>query len=443
MTVHGGTRPWRERLARLDWRLVFVASLALHLGALAVRGSPYTRTENLKAGFALAEKGYLGDPFYRPTGPTAHLSPVYPVVVGAVHSITRNEPRTVKILSLIGALVSACCAVMLLPLARRMRLPEGSGVLAALLWCVPFFSWVELGGEHETMFTTFAVLATLLVLFSLLDRPRLSARQGGALGAVTGAAAHFSPLALPMVLAATTLGVLSRWRSLTVRPGFVIGFFSALLIVVAPYTIRNRLVMGSTFFIRDNLGLELAVSNADDARAIAEANRIPGAAMDRHPFITAAEAVRMRAMGEVAYNKSRQREALAWIGSHPAEFMRLTAERAGYLLFPFSGRAYQRALAGALTIGMLVGLVLLWRSGERATVAVVAGAIVGYEVIYLFVQHDVRYVYPMLWLESLVAASVPARLLLHNGPALPLRPLPPSTAMPEVERSFHDVAGRT
>jgi hypothetical protein len=111
------------RLARLDWRLVFVASLALHLGALAVRRTSFTRTENLATGFTLAEKGYLGDPFIRPTGPTAHVSPVYPVVVGAVQSMTRNETRTVTILSLIGALVSACSAVMLIPLARRMHLP--------------------------------------------------------------------------------------------------------------------------------------------------------------------------------------------------------------------------------------------------------------------------------------------------------------------------------
>ena len=68
-------------------------------------------------------------------------------------------------------------------------------------------------------------------------------------------------------------------------------------------------------------------------------------------------------------------------------------------------------IAAVLTFGALVGLVLLWRSGQRVTVAIVAGAIAGYEVIYLFVQHDVRYVYPMLWVQSLVAASVPARLL--------------------------------
>jgi hypothetical protein len=119
----------------------------------------------------------------------------------------------------------------------------------------------------------------------------------------------------------------------------------------------------------------------------------------------------MRAMGEVAYNKSRMREAQAWIRTHPSGFLRLTAQRAGYLLAPYSRRPYQRAIATMLTIGLLVGLVVLWRAGERVTVAAVVGALAGYQFIYLFVQHDVRYVYSMLWIESLVAASVPARLL--------------------------------
>jgi len=400
-----------ERLDRIDWRVVFVAALALHLAALAVRHTSYTRTENLRAGVTLAEKGYLGDPFIRPTGPTAHVSPVYPVVVAAVQSVTHDEPRTVTILSIIGAIVSACNVAMLLPLARRMRLPPGAGVLAALVWVAPLFAWIELGGEHETTFTTAAVLGTLLVVFSMLSRAELAARDGAMLGAVTGVAAHFSPLLLPMVVGAMTLGGLARWRALRLRPTFVVAFVAALVVVVTPYTIRNRVVMGSTFFIRDNLGLELAVSNADDARPTAEANAQPGSAMDRHPFISVDAAERMRAMGEVAYNKSRMREALAWIESHPSGFLTLTAQRAGYLLVPYSRRSYQRAIATVLTIGLLVGLVALWRAGERVTVAAVVGALAGYQVIYLFVQHDVRYVYSMLWLESLVAASVPALLL--------------------------------
>ena len=400
-----------EWLDRIDWRVVFVAALALHLAAQALRSTSYTRTENLRVGVTLAEKGYLGDPFILPTGPTAHVSPVYPVVVATVQSLTHDEDRTVAILGLIGAIVSAGNVAMLIPLARRMRLPPGAGALSALLWVAPLFAWIELGAEHETVFTTAAVLATLLVVFTMLARAQLEGREGAMLGAVTGVAAHFSPLLLPMVVGAMTLGGLARWRTLRLRPTFVVAFVAALIVVIAPYTIRNRAVMGSTFFIRDNLGLELAVSNADDAKPTAEANVEPGSAMERHPFISPDAARRMHAMGEVAYNKSRMREAQAWIRTHPSGFLRLTAQRAGYLLAPYSRRPYQRAIATMLTIGLLVGLVVLWRAGERVTVAAVVGALAGYQFIYLFVQHDVRYVYSMLWIESLVAASVPARLL--------------------------------
>jgi hypothetical protein len=416
-----------EWLDRIDWRVVFVAALALHLAAQALRSLSYTRTENLRVGVTLAEKGYLGDPFILPTGPTAHVSPVYPVVVAAVQSLTHDEDRTVAILGLIGAIVSAGNVAMLLPLARRMRLPPSAGALAALLWVAPLFAWIELGAEHETTFTTAAVLATLLVVFSMLARAQLAGREGAMLGAVTGVAAHFSPLLLPMVVGAMTLGGLARWRTLRLRPTFVVAFAAALIVVVAPYTIRNRAVMGSTFFIRDNLGLELAVSNADDAKPTAEANVEPGSAMERHPFISRDAARRMRAMGEVAYNKSRMREAQAWIRTHPSGFLRLTAQRAGYLLAPYSRRPYQRAIATMLTIGLLAGLVVLWRAGERVTVAAVVGALAGYQFIYLFVQHDVRYVYSMMWIESLVAAAVPARLFgrargrvaVGGGPRLP------------------------
>ena len=403
-----------ERLANLDWRLVFVAALTLHLAALAVRPTTFTRTENLRAGFTLAERGHLGDPFIRPTGPTAHLSPVYPALVAAAYSVTHDERDAVRILGVIGAFASALNAAMLLPLARRMRLPSGSGVLAAMLWICPLFPWIQLSGEHETMLTTTAVVVTLTIMFGLLERSVLSGRQGALLGAVTGIGSHFSPLVLPMVLLAVGAALLSSRPVIRVRRAFGLAFVASLLLVIAPYTIRNRVVMGSTFFIRDNLGLELAVSNGDRARPTAEANAMKGAAMDDHPFISGKVAARVRSMGEVAYNRARMREALQWIQSHPRDFLQITAQRAGYLALPHSPREYQRLIAALLSIGMLGGLVLLYRSGGRTTAATAAGAWLGYQGIYLFVQHDLRYVYPMLWVQSLVAASVPAMLLAQT-----------------------------
>jgi hypothetical protein len=396
------TGPLLARLARVRARSVFALALVLHLGALGMRHTPPLLTENLRAGFTLAEKGYLGDPFSAPTGPTAHLSPVYPVIVAVADRVMGSERRAIRLLAILSALLASANAALLVALARRLRLPPASGVLAALVWMFPFYSWIELSGEHETVLTTSAVLLTLWVLFGQLTLARRTRRDGAMLGAVTGVAVHFTPLILPMVLVAFATAWAARHVSISVP--FLATAAITFVAAVLPYTMRNRAVMGSAFLVRDNLGLEVAVSNGDVAEPAAEDNI--DAAMKRHPYLSVDEAHRMRAMGEVAYNKSRLREGVAWIRTHPLPFLRLTAERAGYvLLFPRSNRLLQRGLATLLAIGFYLGLAWLWRAGERMTVAALGGAVAGYELIYLFVQHDIRYVYPMMWIQSLVAAS--------------------------------------
>src|SRR5436305_13674215 len=69
------------RLDRVRARSVFALALVLHLGALAMRHTPPLLTENLRAGFSLAPKGYHGDPYSDNTGSTAHLTQVYPSAV--------------------------------------------------------------------------------------------------------------------------------------------------------------------------------------------------------------------------------------------------------------------------------------------------------------------------------------------------------------------------
>jgi len=204
---------------------------------------------------------------------------------------------------------------------------------------------------------------------------------------------------------ATAAGVLARRPRFRPKASFVAGFVVVLAIVVTPYTVRNWRVMGAPFFIRDNFGLELAVSNADNARLTADANLDAGAAMDTHPFVSPQAALRVRAEGEVAYNRRRLREATAWIRTHPARFLEFVTERAGLLLVPWSRRAHQRLAVALISLGFLLGLVTLWRGGRRIAAAVLGGAVIGYDAIYLLVQHDMRYVYPMLRLQSLVAAA--------------------------------------
>lgn len=399
----------RELLRRLEalrpW-LLFVIALALHVGGIALRRSPEIRSENLHAGFTLAQKGFLGDPFIVPTGPTGHLAPVYPVVVAAAYAVTGSERKARMLLSLVCAVVASVAVALLVPLARALRLPPGSGALAALFWAVPLFTMLELSAEHETLFSTTMVMLVLTVIAHRLLAPELRARDGAMLGAVSGIGAHITPLALPMTLLAIAGGVLARRPRPRLRPSFAAAFVAALALVVTPYTIRNWRVMGAPFFIRDNFGLEIAVSNADNARITADANLDVGAAMDTHPTISTAAADQVRVEGEVAYNRRRLHEGLAWIRAHPSQFVSMVAKRGALLLVPWSRRPYQRVIVALISLGFLIGLVRLWRSDNRVAAGLLGGAVIGYDAIYLLVQHDIRYVYPMLRVESLVAAAM-------------------------------------
>jgi hypothetical protein len=278
--------------------------------------------------------------------------------------------------------------------------------LAALFWSVPVFAMLELSAEHETVFSTAIVLFALVAVAHRVMSPELRGRDGAALGAITGIGGHVTPLVLPMMLLATIGGALARRPRLRVRRSFAPAFAALLLVVVAPYTARNWRVMGAPFFIRDNLGLEIAVSNADAARLTAESNLDAGAAMDTHPFVSPAAAVRVREEGEVKYNRRRLAEGLTWIRAHPTRFLVMTMQRGALLLVPWSRRPYQRAVVALISLGFVLGLFFLWRSGNGTAAAVLAGAVVGYDAIYLFVQHDLRYVYPMLRVESLAAAAM-------------------------------------
>ena len=395
----------RARLAMASnrGRTLFVLALALRLLTLTVRAPDFVETENLRTGFSLASLGYLGNPFSAPTGPTAHVAPVYPLVVAAVHRFTMNKARTVGVLRVLGAVVGALNVVLLLTLARTLRLPEGAGTIAALFWVVPYFTWIELSGEHETVFTITALLLVLIITLRRLRAESLTGADGAMIGAAIGIGVHFSPLVLPALLLMIAVSLAPRIRSARVPLRFVGGAACAFLVVVAPYAVRNQRVMGGWMLVRDNLGLELAMSNASNAFATADANFDRGSTMTHHPFASVPDAGEVRRLGEVAYNKQHMQTALAWIRANPGAFGTLVTRRAALIVVPYARRPRQHLAADVLALLALMGFVRLWRDGDRAACLALLSALVGYEVIYLLIQYDIRYVYPALWLESLAA----------------------------------------
>jgi len=391
------------------WQL-FLVALALRLPIVWLRPLE-AHAENIKAGFTLAERGYLGDPFSIPTGPTAHVAPAYPALVAAVRSLTPSDVVCMHVLSIIVAVVSAGNIAALLPVSRAMRLPNFSGTIAALMWMLPLFAWIEVSAEFETPFVVAALLALLTLAARTIERTPANSATGAKLGLAAGLAAYVTPTILPVIALATLAGArLMRWSVkglVTTAAGAALAFAVAIL----PYTLRNHHAFGEWFFMRDNFGLELAMSNGPDARATMYENSDPRSGTLRlHPGNSRREAARVRDLGEVEYNHEKQQAAVAWIRASPRRFLALAAERAGYMILPRAIRWYQQLITDAISLMTIAGCVLLWGSRYKFGVRFLSAAIVGYLLVYLLIEHDIRYMYPALFLESLLAGSFLATL---------------------------------
>jgi hypothetical protein len=403
------------------WQILLVA-LLLRLPLIALR-PPVVYTENLKAGLTLAQHGYLGDPFVIPTGPTAHVSPAYPALVAAIRSITPSDAVCLHILAIIMSVVSSCNIAALLPVARALKLPAGAGTVAALLWLLPSFAWIEMSAEHETPLTVAALLALVTLLVRTLDKGPPAVAGGAGLGLAAGALAHVTPTVLPVAALVTAVGArAARCRVKHLVPALAAAIV-AFALAILPYTLRNHHTFGKWFFIRDNFGIELAMSNSAGARPTEEENGAADGTLRHHPFNSPAAAALVRDLGEVEYNQELRQAAIAWIKLNPGKFLGLVARRLGYMVLPQSPRWYQRALAGSISLMAIAGCVLLWRSRYRVGIHCLAAAIVGYLLVYVLIEHDIRYMYPALFLESLIAGSFVVVLArrARTGPRTRLR----------------------
>jgi hypothetical protein len=319
-----------------------------------------------------------------------------------VRSFSPSDQICVMFLSVIFAVVTSVNIALLPGVARSLRLPTLSGTVAALLWLVPCYTWMELSPEHETPLIVLALLVVVTTASRLIAMRPPSAAGGAGLGLVTGAAAHITPAVLPVaaLMAAAAVHV-RKWSLRSVAIAFA-GALLSFAVVIAPYTLRNHHVFDQWFFMRDDLGIELAMSYGPRAHATMDENAGREGSLRRHPSASVEEAERLRDIGEVTYNHMLLHESLRWVVANPGASLKLLAERAFYLLLPRAPRWYQSVLAGFISLTALVGVAVYWRSFYSVGVRSLAAGLVGYLSIYLLIEHDIRYMYPALMLESLL-----------------------------------------
>ena len=208
---------------------------------------------------------------------------------------------------------------------------------------------------------------------------------------------YIQPSAVTVFLAHLGILLVCRRKQATPRLAGAAVAVAAFVILIAPWTIRNRVVMGSWMFMRDDLGLELHVANRDHASASMEALFSSTGYCDvvLNCGSLSPRLVEDRKLGEIEFYRRDLRQAVSWIESHPGAFLRLTLQRMGYFWFDMPLHPINFISRSIVLILGLTGVGLMWRRGMRISAALFLAVLVVFPLPYYLVVYSNRYVVPM------------------------------------------------
>ena len=348
---------------------------------------------------SLATRGEFADPYVVPTGPTAHLPPLPPLVMAAVIRLFGITVAAGIVAWLTGTLAQSAIWGMLPWIGERIGLGWRAGLVGALA-AVPFPQWLLSHGEDIAAVMFGALVVAVVRRWESHPRPGASLLLGAGFGLLF----HAQPAFLPVFLGYLGFELWRktdrrRWRS---AGPVVLG----VVVVCLPWGIRNYGALDAVFFVRSNFGLELRMGNHDGATASIET---PHFQVDpRHPRALESEAVKLREMGEVPYTREAGLEARAWIAEHPGRFATLTAERFAYFWLGPLDRPPVALLFAALTGLAILGAARAFPALPRQRIAALVIPLIAYPPVYYLVPWQQRYRFPVEWILFLLAGAAVA-----------------------------------
>jgi hypothetical protein len=280
--------------------------------------SPKYETTGLEAHLVAlslaAGKGFFG-PYPQYQAPTAWVAPVYPVLCAIGIKLLRLDfYRSIVFSQVINCVCSAATCWPIFGIGKRVC-GWKIGLASAWLWVfLPYAVLFPLEWTWDQSLSALVLASIVLVTFRL--------RESSSSLSVTGYGLLWALAALLNPTLCILLPVLLGW--MMVRPGQAtrLSLASAakviliFILALVPWTVRNYYVLDGFVFVKSNAGLEFWLGNNP---AVKEKETY---SPELHPINDKWELISLILNGEPNYNREMQRQAIAFIESHPRVFLR-------------------------------------------------------------------------------------------------------------------------
>jgi hypothetical protein len=274
--------------------------------------------------FALATGKGFSSPFRNETGPTAWLTPVYPLLVAGVFRVFGNFTREsfFAVVSLNSLFSSGVCIAIFHAGKRIAGVGVASG--GAWLWAIfPNAVMVPFEWVWDTALAALLGAAILWATLELAESQRL--RDWCAYGVLWGFTLMTNPALgslLPFLLGWAAFQVSRKYgaRREKILGGLKLALAAAgvALLCCVPWTVRNYVVFHRLVPLRSNFPLELYIGNNNNY-ATRQFVWPPRITKER-------ELLRYFQLGEMAFMDEEMRKALDFIRAHPKIELELTAK---------------------------------------------------------------------------------------------------------------------
>jgi 4-amino-4-deoxy-L-arabinose transferase-like glycosyltransferase len=299
-------------IVALAVRVAFLIDYKAHNSDRAVSVIPFLFESGNIAHSIATGKGF-SSPFRVDTGPTAWMTPVYPLLLAAIFKVFGAYTVNAWFASVSINILFVTLACIPIYFAGRRMGGEAYGVAlgstAAWMWAL-FPNAILMPVESMWEASLAALLGAAILWATLALDEHCGIRGWCAYGLLWGFTlmtnATLGAL-LPFLLAWLWWRARKQHRDIASRVAVTIAL--AVLCCV-PWTIRNYRVFHQFVPLRSVLGLQLWLGNNDETQDIFRGNL--------HPIYNESERQHYVALGEIAYMKEKQDLAVSYMLSHPA-----------------------------------------------------------------------------------------------------------------------------